>query len=158
MYKPEHVDAWRRIVDFVHRHTGARIALQLAHAGRKGSTRRMWEGTDEPLPEGNWPLVSASPLPYFPHSQVPREMTRADMDLVRDQFVQAARMAEAAGFDMLELHMAHGYLLASFLSPLTNVRPDGYGGALDSRMRYPLEVFDAVRAAWPPGRRAGRSR
>jgi anthraniloyl-CoA monooxygenase len=152
MYKPEHVDAWKRIVDFVHGHTGARIALQLAHAGRKGSTRRMWEGIDEPLPEGNWPLVSASPLPYFPHSQVPREMDRSDMDLVRDQFVRAARMAEAAGFDMLELHMAHGYLLASFISPLTNVRGDAYGGALERRMRYPLEVFDAVRAAWPAGK------
>jgi anthraniloyl-CoA monooxygenase len=149
MYKPEHVDAWRRIVDFVHRHTEARIALQLAHAGRKGSTRRMWDGIDEPLPEGNWPLISASPLPYLPHSQVPREMTREDMDLVRDQFVAAARMAEEAGFDMLELHMAHGYLLASFLSPLTNVRTDAYGGLLDRRLRYPLEVFDAVRAAWP---------
>ena len=152
MYKPEHVDAWRRIVDFVHRNTGARIALQLAHAGRKGSTRRMWEGIDEPLPEGNWPLLSASPLPYFPHSQVPGEMTRADMHLVRDQFVQAARMAEAARFDMLELHMAHGYLLASFISPLTNVRGDSYGGSLENRMRYPLEVFDAVRAAWPAGK------
>jgi anthraniloyl-CoA monooxygenase len=149
MYKPEHVDAWQRIVEFVHGRTGARIALQLAHAGRKGSTRRMWEGIDEPLPEGNWPLVSASPLPYFPHSQVPREMDRRDMDLVRDQFVQAARMAEAAGFDMLELHMAHGYLLASFISPLTNVRTDEYGGALEQRMRYPLEVLAAVRAAWP---------
>jgi anthraniloyl-CoA monooxygenase len=152
MYKPEHVDAWRRVVDFVHRHTGARIALQLAHAGRKGSTRRMWEGVDEPLPEGNWPLVSASPLPYFPHSQVPREMGPADMDRVRDQFVEAARMAEAAGFDMLELHMAHGYLLASFISPLTNVRADAYGGPVERRMRYPLEVFDAVRGAWPAGK------
>jgi anthraniloyl-CoA monooxygenase len=152
MYKAEHVGAWRRIVDFVHRHGGARIALQLAHAGRKGSTRRMWEGIDEPLPEGNWPLVSASPLPYLPHSQVPREMTRGDMDLVRDQFVRAAEMAEAAGFDMLELHMAHGYLLASFISPLTNVRRDAYGGPLEHRMRYPLEVFDAVRAAWPAGK------
>ena len=149
MYKPEHVDAWRRIVDFVHRHTGARIALQLAHAGRKGSTQRMWEGIDEPLPEGNWPLVSASPLPYSPHSQVPREMTRHDMDLIRDQFREAARMADDAGFDMLELHMAHGYLLASFISPLTNLRTDAYGGLLELRMRYPLEVFDAVRAAWP---------
>jgi anthraniloyl-CoA monooxygenase len=149
MYKPEHVDAWRRIVDFVHRHTGARIALQLAHAGRKGSTRRMWEGIDEPLPHGNWPLLSASPLPYFPHSQIPREMTREDMDLVRDQFVESARMAEEAGFDMLELHMAHGYLLASFISPLTNLRADAYGGLLELRLRYPLEVFDAVRAVWP---------
>jgi anthraniloyl-CoA monooxygenase len=152
MYKAEHVDAWKRIVEFVHRHSSARIALQLAHAGRKGSTRRLWEGIDEPLPEGNWPLVSASPLPYFAHSQVPREMTRADMDLVCDQFVRAAEMAEAAGFDMLELHMAHGYLLASFISPLTNVRGDAYGGSLEGRMRYPLEVFDAVRAAWPAGK------
>ena len=152
MYKAEHVEAWRRIVEFVHRHTGARIALQLAHAGRKGSTRRLWDGIDEPLPEGNWPLVSASPLPYFPHSQVPRAMDRADMDLVRDQFVAATRMADAAGFDMLELHMAHGYLLASFISPLTNVRADEYGGPVERRMRYPLEVFDAVRAAWPEGK------
>ncbi len=152
MYKPEHVGAWKRIVDFAHRHSGARIALQLAHAGRKGSTRRLWEGIDEPLPDGNWPLISASPLPYYPHSQVPREMDRADMDMVRDQFVEAARMAEAAGFDMLELHMAHGYLLASFISPLTNVRTDAYGGLLELRLRYPLEVFDAVRAAWPAGK------
>jgi anthraniloyl-CoA monooxygenase len=152
MYKAEHVDAWKRIVDFVHRHSGARIALQLAHAGRKGSTRRLWDGIDEPLAEGNWPLLSASPLPYFPHSQVPRAMDRSDMDQVRDQFVRAAEMAEAAGFDMLELHMAHGYLLASFISPLTNVREDAYGGTLERRLRYPLEVFDAVRAAWPPGK------
>jgi anthraniloyl-CoA monooxygenase len=109
----------------------------------------MWEGIDEPLPEGNWPLVSASPVPYFAHSQVPREMTRDDMDLVRDQYREAARMADDAGFDMLELHMAHGYLLASFISPLTNLRTDAYGGLLELRMRYPLEVFDAVRAAWP---------
>ncbi len=152
MYRPEHVAAWKRIVDFVHRHSQARIALQLAHAGRKGSTRRLWEGIDEPLPEGNWPLISASALPYLPHSQVPREMDRADMDRVRDDFVRAARMAEAAGFDMLELHMAHGYLLASFISPLTNVRRDEYGGPLEKRMRYPLEVFDAVRAVWPAGK------
>ena len=152
MYKAEHVDAWNRIVDFVHRHSGARIALQLAHAGRKGSTRRLWEGIDEPLTEGNWPLLSASPLPYLPHSQVPRAMSRGDMDQVRDQFVRAAEMAEAAGFDMLELHMAHGYLLASFISPLTNVREDAYGGSLERRLRYPLEVFDAVRAVWPAGK------
>ncbi len=149
MYRPEHVAAWKRIVDFVHTHTEARIGIQLAHAGRKGSTRRLWEGIDQPLPDGNWPLISASPLPYLPVSQVPREMTRADMDLVRDQFVRATRMAEEAGFDWLELHMAHGYLLASFISPLTNVRTDGYGGPLASRMRYPLEVLEAVRKAWP---------
>jgi anthraniloyl-CoA monooxygenase len=152
MYAPEHVAAWRRIVDFVHRNSPARIGLQLAHAGRKGSTRRMWEGIDEPLPEGNWPLISASPLAYLPHSQVPRAMDRADMDRVRDDFVRAARMAEAAGFDLLELHLAHGYLLASFISPLTNRRTDEYGGPLAGRMRYPLEVFDAVRAVWPTDR------
>jgi anthraniloyl-CoA monooxygenase len=149
MYKPEHVMAWKRIVDFVHTHTRARIALQLAHAGRKGSTRRLWEGNDEPLAAGNWPLISASALPYLPHSQVPKAMERADLDRVREQFVVAARGAEAAGFDMLELHMAHGYLLASFISPLTNVRKDEYGGSLGNRLRYPLEVFDAVRAVWP---------
>ncbi|HXG02292.1 MAG TPA: bifunctional salicylyl-CoA 5-hydroxylase/oxidoreductase [Candidatus Binatia bacterium] len=152
MYKPEHVGAWKRIVDFVHAHSGARIALQIAHAGRKGSTRRLWEGIDEPLPEGNWPLISASPLPYFPHSQVPKEMDRQDMDRVREQFARAARMADEAGFDMLEIHMAHGYLLASFISPLTNVRRDEYGGPLDNRLRYPLEVFDAVREVWPAGK------
>jgi len=152
MYKPEHVAAWRRIVDFVHAASPARIALQLAHAGRKGSTRRLWEGADEPLAEGGWPLISASALPYHPYSQVPRAMDRDDMTLVREQFVAAARMAEQAGFDMLELHMAHGYLLASFISPLTNVRTDEYGGSAVNRARYPLEVFDAVRAAWPPAR------
>jgi anthraniloyl-CoA monooxygenase len=149
MYKPEHVQAWRRIVDFVHGQSGAKIALQLAHAGRKGSTRRMWEGIDQPLDEGGWPIISASAIPYLPHSPVPKEMDRADMDQVRADFVRATGMAEEAGFDMLELHYAHGYLLASFISPLTNTRADDYGGSLDRRMRYPLEVFDAVRAAWP---------
>ena len=149
MYKPEHVIAWKRIVEFVHANSQARIALQLAHAGRKGSTRRLWEGIDEPLPDGNWPLISASAIPYHPYSQVPKAMDRRDMDMVRDQFVRAARMAVEAGFDMLELHFAHGYLLASFISPLTNIRTDGYGGSLANRMRYPLEVFDAVRAVWP---------
>ena len=149
MYKPEHVPAWQRIVDFVHRHSHAKIALQLGHAGRKGSTKLMWEGIDEPLPDGNWPLISASPLPYLPYSQAPKEMDRADMDKVRDDFVRAARMAEEAGFDMLEIHFAHGYLLSSFISPLTNLRTDEYGGPIEHRLRYPLEVFDAVRAALP---------
>ena len=149
MYKPEHVAAWRRIVEFVHTRTRAAIGMQLAHAGRKGSTRRLWEGIDEPLPEGNWPLISASPLSFLPHGQVPRAMDRRDMDAVRDDFVRAARMADEAGFDLLELHFAHGYLLASFLSPLTNRRDDEYGGPLAARARYPLEVFEAVRAAWP---------
>ena len=152
MYKPEHVTAWKRIVDFVHAAGPARIALQLAHAGRKGSTRLQWEGKDEPLAEGNWPLISASALPYHPYSQAPKAMDRADMDRVRGQFVNAARMAEQAGFDMLEIHMAHGYLLASFISPLTNARTDEYGGSPENRARYPLEVFDAVRAAWPSDR------
>ncbi len=149
MYKPEHVEAWKRVVDFVHQHSPAKIALQLAHAGRKGSTRLLWEGIDEPLPDGNWPIISASPIPYLRQSQVPKEMDRQDMDKVRDDFVRAGQLAEEAGFDMLELHFAHGYLLATFLSPLTNRRDDEYGGSLDNRMRFPLEVFDAVRDIWP---------
>jgi anthraniloyl-CoA monooxygenase len=149
MYKPEHVAAWTRIVDFVHARSPAKIGIQLAHAGRKGSTKRLWEGIDEPLESGNWPIIAASAIPYFPHSQVPKPMDRRDMDQVRDDFTRAARMADEAGFDLLELHFAHGYLLASFLSPLTNTRRDEYGGPLADRARYPLEVFDAVRAVWP---------
>ncbi|HTF57749.1 MAG TPA: bifunctional salicylyl-CoA 5-hydroxylase/oxidoreductase [Planctomycetota bacterium] len=149
MYKPDHVAAWKRIVDFVHAGSRAKIGMQLAHAGRKASTRLAWEGMDEPLPDGNWPILSASPIPWFPHSQVPREMTRTDMDKVRDDFARAARMAEECGFDILELHFAHGYLISSFISPLSNVRKDEYGGSLENRMRFPLEVFDAVRQAWP---------
>src|SRR6266513_2661023 len=149
LYKPEHVQAWKRIVDFVHTNSSAKIAMQLGHAGRKGSTQRMWEGMDEPLPSGNWPIISASPLPYYPHSQVPKEMTRADMEQVEADFVRAAELANEAGFDLLELHFAHGYLLASFISPLTNKRTDKYGGTLENRMRFPLEVFDAVRKVWP---------
>jgi len=149
MYKPEHVAGWKRVVDFVHANSPARIGMQLAHAGRKGSTRLAWDGIDEPLPDGNWKLIAASPIPYLPQSQVPKAMDRRDMDQVRDDFVRAAGMADEAGFDMIELHFAHGYLLASFLSPLTNIRTDAYGGSLENRLRYPLEVFDAVRAAWP---------
>jgi anthraniloyl-CoA monooxygenase len=149
LWKPEHAVAWRRIVRFVHEGTDAKIAIQLGHAGRKASTRRMWEGDVEPLPEGNWPVVSASGLPYFPHSQMPRAMTRDDMDAVIADYVRATALAVEAGFDLLEVHMAHGYLLASFISPLTNHRTDEYGGPLESRMKFPLEVFDAVRAAWP---------
>ncbi len=152
MYKAEHVAAWKRIADFVHARSTAKIGVQLAHAGRKGSTRRLWEGIDEPLEADNWPLIAASPIPYFPYSQVPRAMDRADMDRVRADFVRAAGMAAEAGFDLLELHFAHGYLLASFLSPLTNRRVDEYGGGLGGRARFPLEVFDAVRAAWPAAR------
>ena len=149
MYKPEHVAAWRGIVDFVHANSRAMICMQLAHAGRKASTKRAWEGDNEPLEEGGWPIISASPIPYLPHGPVPKEMDRADMDKVRDDFVRAAKWAEEAGFDMIEVHMAHGYLLSSFISPLSNVRTDEYGGSLENRMRFPLEVFDAVRAVWP---------
>ncbi len=149
MYSDEHVEGWRRIVEFVHRHSYAKIGLQLAHAGRKGSTRRSWEGADEPLEDGNWPLIAASPIPWFPHSQTPREMTRGDMNSVRDDFVAAVERADAAEFDLIELHMAHGYLLAGFISPLTNARTDRYGGSIANRMRYPLEVFAAMRATWP---------
>ncbi len=142
--------AFQRIVQFVHTNTDACIGMQLGHAGRKGSTRVSWEGTDMPLSDHNWPLVSASPIPYIEGvSQVPQAMTRKQMDTVREEFVSAARRAAQAGFDWLELHCAHGYLLSSFISPLTNQRTDDYGGSLENRLRYPLEVFMAVRAAWP---------
>jgi anthraniloyl-CoA monooxygenase len=149
LYRDDHVDGWRRIVDFVHAHGSACIGAQLGHSGRKGATKLMWEGMDRPLEDGGWPLLAPSPLPYFHDSQVPREMTRADMDMVRDQFVAATERAGRAGFDLLELHMAHGYLLSSFLSPLTNVRTDDYGGDLAARARFPLEVLGACRRAWP---------
>jgi anthraniloyl-CoA monooxygenase len=149
MWKPEQARAWRRVVDFVHGNSSAKIGLQLAHAGRKGSTRLMWEGIDEPLPDGNWRLIAPSPLPYFSRSQVPKAMDRDDMDQVVRDFVRAARLAEEAGFDVVELHFAHGYLLSTFISPLTNRRMDEYGGSLENRMRFPLEVFDAVREVWP---------
>ena len=149
LYTPEHAAAWKRIVEFIHGNSAAKVAMQLGHAGRKASTRRSWEGDNEPLGSGNWPIVAPSAIPYYPQSQVPREMTRDDMDRVLADYVRATRLAIEAGFDMLEIHMAHGYLLASFISPLTNRRTDPYGGALENRMRFPLEVFDAVRAAWP---------
>jgi anthraniloyl-CoA monooxygenase len=152
MYRPAHEAAFGRLVEFVHGHTPAKLGIQLGHAGRKGSTKLMWEGLDEPLESGNWDLIAPSPLPYLPISQIPREMTRADMKLVKDQFVAATRMAARAGFDLLELHCAHGYLLASFISPLTNARRDEYGGSLENRLRYPLEVFDAIRKEWPAAR------
>ncbi len=143
-------DGWKRIVDFVHGSTQAKIAMQLGHAGPKGSTRVPWEGEDQPLAEGNWPLVSASPQQYLDGISHPsRAMTRADMDRVRDEFVQSTRRADEAGFDWLELHCAHGYLFSSFISPLTNQRTDDYGGSLQNRLRYPLEVFGAMRDAWP---------
>jgi anthraniloyl-CoA monooxygenase len=150
LYRDEHTAAWKRIVDFVHAHSNAAIGCQLGHSGRKGSTQLLWEGEDQPLPEGNWPLIAPSPLPYLDGiSQVPREMTRADMDAVREEFVAATQRAVEAGFDLLEIHMAHGYLLSSFLSPLTNVRDDGYG---QDRAKFPLEVFSACRAVWPAER------
>jgi anthraniloyl-CoA monooxygenase len=143
-------DAFKRIADFCHANSKAKLCMQIGHSGRKGSTQLGWERIDHPLGEGNWPLLSASPIPYYEgESQVPREMARADMDRVRDEFVRSTRYADEAGFDMLELHMAHGYLLASFISPLTNRRADDYGGAIGNRMRYPLEVFRACRDAWP---------
>jgi anthraniloyl-CoA monooxygenase len=149
MYRDDHVDAWRRIVAFAHEYGRSAIGAQIGHSGRKGSTKLMWDGIDEPLPEGNWPVMGPSPIPYSVANQVPREMTRDDMDAVLAQFVRSAEGAVAAGFDLLELHCAHGYLLSSFLSPLTNQREDEYGGSLEARARYPLEVFDACRAVWP---------
>ncbi|HEX4966562.1 MAG TPA: bifunctional salicylyl-CoA 5-hydroxylase/oxidoreductase [Thermoanaerobaculia bacterium] len=154
MYRPEHAAAWRRITRFVHERSRAKICLQLGHSGAKGSTRLMWEGMDEPLLEGNWPVMAASAIPFKPGLQVPREMTRADMDRVREEFVRAARMAAEAGFDMLELHCAHGYLLSGFITLLSNRRTDDYGGALENRLRFPLEVFRAVREVWPQERPA----
>jgi len=144
--------AFKRIVDFVHRQGDARIGLQLGHSGPKGSTRVGWEGNDEPLPDGNWPLMAASAVPYGAQNQTPRAMTRVDMDALTAQFVESTRRAAAAGFDWLELHCAHGYLLSSFICPLTNRRTDEYGGTLENRCRYPLEVFAAMRAAWPADR------
>jgi anthraniloyl-CoA monooxygenase len=142
--------AFARIVDFVHDQTDAKIGMQLGHSGRKGSTKLMWEGMDEPLPEGNWEVVAPSPLSYRPGvNQVPRELTHEAMDVIKQQFVDATRRAEEAGFDLVELHCAHGYLLSSFISPLTNRRTDPYGGSLANRLRYPLEVFTAMREVWP---------
>jgi anthraniloyl-CoA monooxygenase len=153
MYAPEHEAAWRRITGFVHGQTTARIGLQLGHSGRKGSTRLMWQGIDEPLPDGNWEVCGPSPVPYLPGvSQVPRALTEDEMASIRHQFVEATRAAERCGFDLIELHCAHGYLLSSFISPVTNQRDDGYGGSLAGRLRYPLEVFGAMRAVWPADR------
>jgi anthraniloyl-CoA monooxygenase len=152
MYAPGHLAAWRRVVDFVHAASPAGICIQLGHSGRKGATRLMWEGMDEPLPEGGWEVLAPSDLPWQPGNPVPRPMTRADMDAVLCEFVRATEMAAEAGFDMVELHCAHGYLLSSFLTPLSNRRTDQYGGSLENRLRYPLEVFAAMRGAWPEER------
>jgi anthraniloyl-CoA monooxygenase len=152
MYKSDHVEAWRRIVDFVHANSEAKFCLQLGHSGPKGSTRVGWEGYDVPLESGNWPVLAASDVPWSRDNQVPGPMTRADMDGVRDQFVASVRMGLEAGFDMIELHAAHGYLLSSFITPLTNRRSDEYGGSLENRLRFPLELFRAMRGAWPDDR------
>ncbi|MDP3309678.1 MAG: bifunctional salicylyl-CoA 5-hydroxylase/oxidoreductase, partial [Polaromonas sp.] len=142
--------AWKRIVDFAHRSgEGVRMGMQLGHSGPKGSTQVGWESPDEPLPSGNWPLLAASAVSYGPTNAVPAAMTRDDMDRIKAQFVQSAVYATQAGFDWLELHCAHGYLLSSFITPLTNLRTDDYGGSLENRCRYPLEVFEAIRAVWP---------
>ncbi|MEU2240164.1 bifunctional salicylyl-CoA 5-hydroxylase/oxidoreductase [Streptomyces sp. NPDC018338] len=154
LWTDEQADAWARITAFVHAQApGTAIGVQLGHSGRKGSTRRMWEGIDQPLPEGNWPLVAASPLPYRAGvNQTPRSLDRAGLAAVREEFTAAARRAARCDFDLLELHCAHGYLLSGFLSPLTNHRTDAYGGTLEGRLRFPLEVFDAVREVWPEDR------
>ena len=151
MYAREHVAAWKRIVDYVHTHSNAKFALQLAHAGRKGSTRIPWheEHPDQPLEHGNWEIIAPSPIPWSDRNAIPRAMTRADMDRVKADFVRATLMGEEAGFDMIELHCGHGYLLSSFLTPISNQRADAYGGSVENRLRFPLEVFEAMRAVWP---------
>ena len=153
LYKPEHTAGWKRIVDFVHSNSDAKIAVQIGHAGAKGATKLAWEGIDKPVESGSWPLISASPEQYLEGvSQTSHEMTRADMDRVKEDFVNSTKAANEAGFDWLELHAAHGYLLSSFISPITNSRSDEYGGSLENRMKYPLEVFSAVREVWPEGK------
>ena len=149
MYAPEHVGAWKRVTDFVHEHSASKVAVQLAHAGRKGSLTRSWEGHKNLGEEANWEILAPSAIPFTEGRQTPRAMNRADMDKVRDAFARAAAMSHEAGFDMIELHFAHGYLISSFISPASNKRTDEYGGSLENRMRFPLEVFRAVRAAWP---------
>ncbi|MCC5971926.1 MAG: bifunctional salicylyl-CoA 5-hydroxylase/oxidoreductase [Pararhodobacter sp.] len=149
LYAPEHEKAWTRLVDFAHAETQAKLCMQIGHSGRKGSTQLGWETMDAPLKDGNWDLVSASPIPWSPDNATPREITRAEMDKVRDEFVASTEMAARCGFDMVELHAAHGYLISSFISPKSNIRTDEYGGSLENRMRYPLEVFRAMRTVWP---------
>lgn len=142
--------AWKRLADFIHTETSAKLCIQIGHAGRKASTCVPWDGgIDMPLKTGNWPILSASAIAYKPENAVPKAMDKADLAAVKAQFVAAAEMADQIGADMIELHAAHGYLLASFISPVTNRRDDEYGGSLENRMRYPLEVFRAMRAVWP---------
>jgi anthraniloyl-CoA monooxygenase len=152
MYAPAHAEYWRRVVDFVHQWSPAKICLQLGHSGRKGATRLPWEGQDLSLEGDAWPTIGPSALAYTAGLSAPRTMSRADMDEVRDAFVRSTQFAIAAGFDMLEMHAAHGYLLSSFLTPVSNKRDDEYGGASENRLRYPLEVFSAMRAEWPAER------
>jgi len=149
LYAPEHEAAWSQLAQFVHAETDAKLCCQIGHSGRKGSTNIGWEGMDKPLAHDNWDLISASAIPWSPENATPRAATRDDMDLVTAQFVASAEMANRAGFDMIELHAAHGYLLSSFISPVSNTRSDEYGGSLENRLRYPLEVFAAMRAVWP---------
>jgi anthraniloyl-CoA monooxygenase len=149
LYAPEHEAAWKRLVDFTHAETEAMLCCQIGHSGRKGSTQLGWEKADAPLQADNWPLLSASAIPWSPANATPKAMDREDMDQLRDQFVRATEMAARAGFDMIELHAAHGYLISGFISPKSNTRTDAYGGSLENRMRYPLEVFSAMRAVWP---------
>ena len=149
LYTPQHEAAWTRLTDFVHGETDAKICCQIGHSGRKGSTQLGWQHIDTPLANGNWPVMSASAIPWAPGNAVPKEMDRADMDAVLAQFVASTHMARRSGFDMIELHAAHGYLISSFISPVSNQRMDEYGGCLDARMRFPLEVFAAMRAVWP---------
>ena len=149
LYSQAHEQAWTRLVDFVHAETEARICCQIGHSGRKGSTQLGWQESDAPLATGNWPLISASAIAWSAANAIPKAMDRADMDRVKAEFVASTKMAERAGFDMIELHAAHGYLISSFISPKSNIRADDYGGSLENRLRYPLEVFAAMRAAWP---------
>ena len=149
LYKAEHVDAWARVIDYVHAQSDAKFCMQIGHAGRKGSTRVAWEGMDKPLEKGNWPLIAPSSIPFYPFNNIPREMTDKDMAAVTSDFVSAACKAHDAGADVLELHMAHGYLLSSFITPVSNQRTDKYGGSLENRISFPLQVFDSVRAVWP---------
>ncbi len=149
LYAPEHEAGWKRLVDFIHVETNAKIAVQIGHAGPKGSTQVGWEAMDAPLKDGNWETLAPSSIPWSDHNNPPKEMTRENMDMVLNQFVDATKMAERCGFDMLELHYAHGYLMSSFITPIKNKRADEYGGSLENRMRFPLEVFNAVRAVWP---------
>jgi anthraniloyl-CoA monooxygenase len=149
IYTEEHTAAWREITNFVHENSAAKMAIQLSHAGRKGSTKIIWEGYDVALENGGWPIMGPSAIPWNDGNQIPVEMTREDMDAVKADFVAATKRALEAGFDMVELHCAHGYLLSSFITPISNQRNDEYGGSLENRLRYPLEVFEAIRSAWP---------